>query len=72
MREARHRVAAQEPAPKPKAYGPKSLVVTDGQVTIASITPDDNGFHLFDANGKLIGSYPSRAEAIAAIPPVRK
>jgi hypothetical protein len=66
----RIRPAPQAPKRTPQPYGPNSVVITDGTVTAGSVTFHAGEHHLFDPNGRWLGSYPTRAAALAALPKV--
>ena len=56
----------------PAPYGPNSVVITDGTVMAGSVTFHAGEHHLFDPNGKWLGSFKSRAEAMRAAPMRRR
>jgi hypothetical protein len=45
--------------------------VTDGFVTVGSISERDGSFIAHDASGALVGEYESQTEAMRAIPPCK-
>jgi hypothetical protein len=48
-----------------------ALAVTDGAITIGFIIARDGAFFAFDADGVLIGEYPTRRAAVRSIPAAR-
>ena len=65
---SRERAQAPERTPAPKADAPNALSVSEGTVT-AGFIAERNGAHFaFGADQKLIGRFPTRAAAIAALP----
>jgi hypothetical protein len=67
---ARRRLARPRNIPAPG--GPNSVVITDGQDVAGSITFHAGEHHLFDPNGKWLGSFKSRVEAMRAAPTRRR
>lgn len=66
---ARRRLARPRNIPAP--HGPGSVSFYDGQDFAGSVTFHAGEHHLFDHSGRWLGSYPTRAAALAALPPVQ-
>jgi hypothetical protein len=64
----RRRLAGRRKIPTP--HGPGSVTISDGQDVAGSVTFHAGEHHLFGPTDQYLGSFKSRAAAVAALPKV--